>query len=191
MKIWALQHNIDPPYMSIGIKDKEAAFASPLFYFEGQHLSDSWKILDMEVHGGAGRDLLPDFPFHDHGILCCKSALLEILLPLIENEIEVLRLPMENHDYSLLNVVNVMDVLDKPKCHFELFKSGDVKRIYKYAFREELLKDTYIFKTPELTVTDIYCTDAFRDLVMQHNWTGLKLTQLTPDDERLEYYRTP
>lgn len=60
-----------------------------------------------------------------------------------------------------------------------------------YFYSSNMLKDTYIFKTPELTSTDIYCTDVFRDLVVQHGWTGLEITQLTPIDERSEVYKTP
>lgn len=190
MVIWFLSHDLSPKIALIGLKDTDAAYGKPIVYYQGQQLCEQWEAPETMFYIEDETNVITDFPFHKHGILCCETKILQEIQPILGHEIEVLPIHVEGYEYSLLNVVNVLDALDKPKCGFEHFRSGDVKKIFRYAFKEEVLKGTYIFKTPELTVTDIYCTDAFRDLVLSRGWTGLKFTQVYPVDERPEHDRT-
>src|SRR5687768_7164864 len=116
MNIWSVSHDMSPPIAMIGHKDMAGSYGAPIVYYDGQRLAGQWKVPETMFYVDASRSVITDFPFHAHGILCCRTSIVPALLELLARETEVLPLHVEGASFSLLNVINVVDALDKEHC---------------------------------------------------------------------------
>ncbi|QIL88959.1 hypothetical protein GNX18_03650 [Microbulbifer sp. SH-1] len=73
----------------------------------------------------------------------------------------------------LWNVTNVANVLDRDRSSFNHF--GGVSHP---VFTADKLTDNPVFKLREDNYTAIYCTYTFRQLIENHNFTGLEFEAL-------------
>jgi len=109
------------------------------------------------------------------GALMCDNYALEKLMSYIEKDVEILPMCVESRELNVLNVIRIIDCLDKGGSDILYFSnSEDVMDIKKYAFFTEVIGKHCIFKIPQLVRTDIFATDTFRDKVLEHQLTGLK-----------------
>ena len=103
-----------------------------------------------------------------------KKAL-DILLPMVENEIEVLPLLCEEREFFAINVIKVLDCVDYDKSKYRTFRDG--KRIMafeKYTFKLDDIKGSNIFKIIDEPRRKPFVSDEFRDKVLETGLTGFK-----------------
>ena len=112
-----------------------------------------------------------DFPYLAAVPVFSDRAMNE-LLPLIEQSVQVLPLACEEDNLYIINVVDVVDCLDKVQSKLKRFSQGGVMRIEHHVFREEAIRDKHIFKIPELSVP-VYVSDTFKAAVEDKGLEGL------------------
>jgi hypothetical protein len=119
-------------------------------------LSNFWRIPVMSQR--AWDTLLPLIGY------CCEA------LPIIH--------PTGKH-YSIIHVMDTVDCLDCTKS--ELTRNattGRVNRIYRYAFKDEMLHAKHIFKLPLECGGELIVDDEFRKAVQANKLKGLQFKEL-------------
>jgi hypothetical protein len=95
---------------------------------------------------------------------------------------QFLPLTFDEGEYSLFNITNVIDALDMEKSDIAYFKDGGFKRVLRYAFKPEVVKDEWIFKIPQQLKGYAFVTDRFVDLVNTAGLTGFGFELLWSND---------
>ena len=176
MKIWEVKHQISPDVALIAYKHFQDI--DPTIFFQGKRLGGSWKVPAAQPNPAQTGARVVDFPFFEYGALLCRINVWGILKPFLEPEVELLPVDVEGHGYQLLNPIQVIDCLDKGRSQMTFSKSGRVTSIEHHVFNKEALNGVYLFKTPELTRTRIYATEAFRQIIAGNQLEGLEFREL-------------
>lgn len=143
--------------------------------FEGQRIGEEWKTFRAELDP---EQQIGNFTDIDPGVLICDAFAYSKLEEAISEEIEVLPIQIDDLEMYVLNVINVIDCLDKSESVIEYFSDGGVAGIKQYAFDMGSLADVKLFKIPQFSRTEIYATDAFRNLVLNASLTGLTFKRI-------------
>ena len=114
----------------------------------------------------------------------------EILKWLLSDAGEVLPLPFSNRRFALLNVTQCVNCLDQENTEWEFGETTHQPiRIERYAFHEERMPESSIFKIPETRRGEILCyeglkdpDDEFKTFVERHDITGVTFTELWSSD---------
>ncbi len=176
MKIWEVKHQTSIDVALIAYKHFEDI--DPTVFFQGKKLANSWRVPVARLNPAQPRARVVDFPFFEYGALLCSISAWTILKPFLESEVEILPVDVEHHHYQLLNPIQVINCLDKEQSFMTYSKTGRVTDIQHYVFNQEKLTGIYLFKTPELTRTNIYATEAFREKIADNKITGLEFRDL-------------
>lgn len=167
-------------YAGIALIDK---FGNPLDWyedwlnFEGQKIGEKnfRYIAKFDIHRDNKIKEVGNFVDCDPGALMCDRYSLLKLQPYIQGEVEILTMNVEGLKMSILNVINVIDCLDKNKSEIYYFESsGRIKSIKKYVFEISKIKDYCLFKIPQMARTEVFATDNFRNKVLKYELTGLE-----------------
>ncbi len=121
----------------------------------------------------------PNCPYLGAGYIVIDELAKGLLMPLIGHEVELLPMEVEGQPHYIVNIINVIDCLDKENSEIKYFKSNPTKimRIVKHVFHEKHTMDSYLFKLPSFP--DMFCTQKFKDLVEHNGLTGLRFDWLT------------
>jgi hypothetical protein len=139
--------------------------------FNGRQLASEWRPLIAVLGEGEPGD----FSYLTAGVLGCRTRVWDELSSHIGGELECLRLQTPGEEYCLLNVTGISDALDLSSSVVERFPSSNrVFRVPKIVLRGEKVAQRWLFKIPELARTEIFATDAFRDLCTTRSLTGLE-----------------
>ncbi len=107
----------------------------------------------------------------------------------IDNQVEFLAVDCEETNYQLVNVLNVLDCVDKVKSKAETAGNGAVVTYLSMVFNQEKIPgSTLIFKIPELVSRRVYVTDAFLKLVKQFKFKGLQCAEVWDSEKPYETY---
>jgi hypothetical protein len=83
--------------------------------------------------------------------------------------------------YFIIHVMETIDVLDEQRAEFSRNDTtGRISRIYKYAFKPELLHGKHIFKLPLESGGELIVDDDFRRAVEANGLVGLKFVKIYP-----------
>lgn len=188
MKVWEVKSDVEN-FASIcltGCAESLLDLYENWPYFEGQKFGDTWPKFQAQliIPNAAGNfeRAVGNFVYMDPGILVCDNFSLIKLRKLLLNEVENLPIGVEGLNMKILNVINIIDCLDKTKSEVVYFKnSHKVMRIKKYSFNTSLLENVALFKIPQLVDGYIFATDAFRERVLEDKLTGLKFILVHSD----------
>lgn len=187
MKIWKLKFELDKYENLAPVKD----FTWQEFQeFDGRRLRYKWKPLPVERMNPEKKLPLSDAPGFTIPVFSKRA--LDILLPCIQDCVEILELVFDEHDeqqYFGINVISVLNVIDYEKAEYIRFQSsGRIMLFTKYAFKEcDDLKEYPIFKLVDEPRREPFVSEAFKDLVEQNNLTGFKF-ELVWDSEQKEQH---
>jgi len=96
-----------------------------------------------------------------------------VIEPLTGNQVEFLPFETPVSLYYGLHVQYV-DCLDAARAEAIHFKSsGRIMEVTKYAFHWDRLKNMHIFRLPELGLSRLFVSDAFKQVVEENRLTGL------------------
>ena len=102
-----------------------------------------------------------------------------MLHELIKDEIEVLPYLHSKDTYFAINVLNVINCLDRSKAVLDIDeKYNKIKNISKYAFHKNKIEHERIFKILEKIFSEIFVTDIFKDKVEQAGLTGFRFAEI-------------
>jgi hypothetical protein len=97
---------------------------------------------------------------------------LKVLLPLIQNSVQVIPLQCEEDDLYLIHVIDVLDCLDMEHSEIERLSDGSIFRILHYELKNlEALEGKGFFRMEGLPLE--FVTDDFRALVEENDLQGL------------------
>ena len=120
-----------------------------------------------------------DLPRCDFPALVCagpaavfSDRALQVLLPFVQDSVEVLSLECEDDDLHLINVIDVVDCLDEDESTAARLSNGAIAFITHQVFKEQLLAGKHIFKLPMPRVP-IYVSDDFKAAVEGSGLEGL------------------
>ena len=104
---------------------------------------------------------------------------LEAMLDLLRPNGEVLPLHYQGAEYFAYNVTSVLPALDEESSILRRFPGGNVvMSISKYAFKPDILRDTAVFKIPQLPKAFVFVTDIFVVRVQSAGLTGFSFPLL-------------
>jgi hypothetical protein len=108
------------------------------------------------------------------GAIVLNARAVRVLSPLMGDAVELLPLQCEEGEFWLLNVLQVLDCLDRERTVFTYWPDGDVKGASKIFFQAGCLEDRHIFRLPIHNYSRVYVSQAFKDLVDEHDLRGLR-----------------
>lgn len=100
----------------------------------------------------------------DSGLLTCDPEATETLRSYLEMAGELLSLPYEGKEYSILNVTECINCLNQEKTEWIYGKStGSRIGIKNYSFHPNRFSESVIFKIPETSKTEILVVEGLKD----------------------------
>lgn len=140
-------------------------------------LAQSWKPVAVQASWRLGHR--GDFPCLRSYAPVFSSRAWDVLRPLIEKSVELLPIIYPPRNYSLINVLEVINCLDPVRTELDVNDiSGNVTAIHKRAFRDDLVIDKHIFKTPQTRHLEVLVSDKFKLLVKENDLKGLRFERL-------------
>ena len=166
MKIWYLLHDTNYEQLE-SVRDMPV---EELRSFDGRSKIKNWKPLMV-------RPLIGKYPFADVSsvwyIPAISPKVVDLTKDLIEGQVEYLPTICVNHEYYMLNVINVVDAIDYSKAKAKFFSNSNrVMRFEKFAFYEEKLRGNHIFQLVEYPMSSIYVSDEFRQRIIDNGIKG-------------------
>lgn len=148
---------------------------SELPSFDGAPISRPLPTVDI-----VGRGKLRDFIYLKPGVVVCNLKARDLLRSNLGGDVEFVEIKSNvGGPYFLLNVLRVVDALDKTRSSIKRFPDSErVKEISKYAFQEKTLLGLSLFKLPENPSQDIYATTKFLEYFREVGLTGLDFCAL-------------
>jgi len=177
MGIWRILE--DPNhYRSLTTPDLsngEALYNGALFHSDVP-LGASWKPVRVELweDGDEAKKPIGHFPcLSGLAPLAISARALELLSPLIQDQVEVLDLITEP-PLGAFYVLNVFfaDCLDHARSALVRYTNGGIMDVDKYAFHPGCLEGKHIFRLPEVW-TYVFVDDVFKQAVEQNGLKGL------------------
>lgn len=104
-----------------------------------------------------------------------------VLKPVIGDACEALPVAHPFHGtYYIIHVIRTIDALDADASEVDRYSGGDqrIARIYRYAFRNELIEGKHIFKLPMMSGSGLIVNDVFRKAVEDNGLRGLRFNEL-------------
>lgn len=187
MRVWQVRE--DPNnYRSLTtpeLSDGEALDIGALFR-SGSPLGTSWKPVRVELweNGDEVEKPIGHFPcLSGLAPLAISAQALNVLFPLIQNQVEVLDLITEPPlgKFYALNIF-FADCLDHSRSVLVRFTDGGIMDVDKYAFRPNCLEGKHIFRLPEVW-TYVFVDDVFKQAVEQNGLEGLVFYKVPLVDE--------
>jgi hypothetical protein len=183
MKIWKLTADVNN-YDSMMADDSNYDYTEVTL--DGTSRADGWEPVKLKRMYGKGLPL-SDFP-HYYGDPIMSEKAINVLAPIIKDSVEYLPMMFDEKNYTMVNVIKVVNVVDYDKAVYKTFSDG--KRILafrKYIFRicDDLLNND-IFKLVDEPRRAPFVSDRFKKYVEDNNLTGFEFELVWDSDESTE-----
>lgn len=169
MKIWQLDFELDQYENFIS---EEQMSISEIESFDGRSKKDNWVPIRVKKIGDGFLSNAPGFSSH---IPVFDKETVKVLMPLIQQDVEILPLSYREGKYYVINITTVLDCIDYHTAEYRTFR--DKKRIMafqKYAFIASKVKNVNIFKIVEEPLRKPFVSDTFRETVIKNGLTGFR-----------------
>jgi hypothetical protein len=93
-----------------------------------------------------------------------RTHAIEVLEPLLSQHGELLPVHCEDAEVLLFNPTRVLDALDEGASNIRRFGDGRVMKVNEYVFHPEVVRDTHVFKIPNLRVSPTFISEHFVEL---------------------------
>lgn len=110
----------------------------------------------------------------DIGVYIVNQRVYELLLPLLDETVEILKLRSDDSDYYLLNIIHTTDCLDKENSEYTALPGGQIME-YDFLCIDPQKITCPIFRIPELPYT-VLITEQIIELFYLNQLKGLHLT---------------
>lgn len=185
MKIWKLHRQFEKYEILKFSNEKDSDFFHQ--NFKGVPIKESWEQILVEIYQGGEESDFPD------GLLSPPIFSERTVQKLGEfldgNDVELLPLhTIKNKKYYAVNVLKVLDCIDGDRSEVKRFRSGEIMKYKKYAFKEDQVKGQDIFKLVDheekkIFSTQIFVSDRFRDKVKESGLTGFDFIKVWDSNE--------
>ncbi|WP_322923216.1 hypothetical protein [Paenibacillus campi] len=153
-------------------RDKKARDELNYKLFKGEFIKD-WKPFKVET---AIEGEYTDFGSFTSGSALWRKNIVDLLLPLVGEQVQFLLVQHPEYDYFLMNILNIVDRIDHRHAISERIEILDLIRQYQvYVFDNNWLtysKQRYIFRIPELN-HHIYVSEDFVNIILENDIGGI------------------
>ena len=170
MKIWQLCFNVNN---YANLQAVPPLTADEIQSFNGSKKLMNWTPLRVEP---IETDLeLGDAPGFTIPVFSQKAC--DALMPLMEQDVELLPLTCSKGTFFGVNVTNVLDVIDYENSVFRRFSDGKrIMAFQKYSFRIcDALNRCNIFKITDEPTRRAFVSDRFKDAIEENGLEGFSL----------------
>lgn len=174
MKIWkigAIAEGYDEFTMEDGYTYEE------MMSFDGRSHKEDWTCRKVVPNVNPKKN--PKFADYSEcmGVLVFSKKAIEKLYDLINNDVEILPLKCDYGEFSMINVITLLDAIDHEKSEYEYIE-GTNKILYfkKYVFIEDVLKGYDIFKITDKRGSLVFVSDKFVQTVKQNKLKGFRFS---------------
>ncbi|MGB8455800.1 MAG: DUF1629 domain-containing protein [Anaerocolumna sp.] len=178
MIIWKMDTNLNG-FASLSSLDHDKSFEISI-NFDGRRFGSKWNPLEYTKYYEHKELPLSDAPFSVPGIPIFSIKAIECLKEVLGKNMEILPVYIDEQEFYLLNVLEVVDCLDYDKSEIKYF-SGEPKRIMKivkYAFIEQKLNGKNIFRIKEQKRAGLFVTDKFKEAVEKSGLEGFEFREV-------------
>lgn len=169
MKIYKLEFDSNNYESFNVIKDGNIDFPH---LFNGESILANWT--PFELTRCYGNRKMPDAANLCIPLLFKKA--LDSIFPLIKNDVEVLPFSFEGETLFGINVLSVLDSLDRERSDLVMFpNSQKILDIKKYAFYDEVVRGKNIFKISDKKYGYIFVSEAFYKAIEENGLEGFDL----------------
>ncbi|WP_128330636.1 imm11 family protein [Apibacter sp. HY039] len=114
------------------------------------------------------------YDIEDIGVCIVSQRAYELLLPILDNSVEILKFKSDEEDFFLLNVVLTTDCLDKENSVFTALPSGQIMEFQElFVYSDKI--NCPIFRIPELPF-HLLITDQIMEVYYSNQLKGITLT---------------
>ena len=136
--------------------------------FDGRVLSSTWEPQPIKfLYRSRKKGDCPSL----HSIPFFSSKAVKVLSEIMGENVEYLPVTGEASKFTIVNVIKLIDALDREKSNLEYFDDGRIFNYTKLVLDSKKLSEDNIFKLVEFPRTDIIVSDKFKDAVEK---AGLK-----------------
>jgi hypothetical protein len=164
---------------------------SPTFnLLDGVRRADVWSPVPFERRPTRhpsyrkNRSKPVDFPSLMGLGLAFSERALQVLDPLMGQSVEALPLECVNcsqNRFFVINVLDILDCLDEPRCIFTRYSDGGIMDIKRYAFLPNSLEGHHIFKVPQQVVGSVLVSPEFKRRVEENGLVGAVFREVGRD----------
>lgn len=177
-------------YEYIADGDRYNYFITDQKYYEvktsigrGVTLINSW--IPMPVRNffgdkeGVFLDKTSDFPSLMTGDPVFSEKAWKVFEPFIGNYTEPLPLITAEGKYYALNILNIIDALDKENSEISYNRvTGRVSRVFRHVFHADKIEGQFIFKVPETKGLEVYISEDFKRIAEENGLKGLDFSKV-------------
>jgi len=137
---------------------------------DGIPIKKKWKPLTVKYvpHGKKKGD----FPGLFLTVPAFSPKAWEVLKPLVEKDVQACEITTKEGTFFVINVIAVLDCLDKKRTEFEYYSDGDIMRVESFVFKKGSTKGHHFFKVKEIVDLDVVVTQDFVDAVKANKLRG-------------------
>lgn len=176
MKIWELNYDEKSRSLTYDFTKAKSENHPIRTYFDGSIKGDNWIPIHL-ISGDKGKYI--DLLAFKSGLLAFNGNAYSKIAPFIKEEVEFLSATHDEFEVHLVNVTNVIDCVDKNRSISKRLPTETFIGYKEMYVNKELIPDsTHIFKIPELSISSIYVTDHFVELVNKNKLKGFVFTEI-------------
>jgi hypothetical protein len=133
---------------------------------------NSWKPITVKyvAHGKKSGD----FPGLLLNVPVFSKNAWEILQKLVEKDVQAFEITTKVGPYFVINVLAVIDCLDKKHSEFVYYPNGSIMRVASYVFKKGTIKNHHMFLIPETTGLEVLVTEEFVNVVQDNKLAGVR-----------------
>ncbi len=105
-----------------------------------------------------------------HGAIVCSKKAVAVLSPIVADQVEFLPVTIDGEERCILNVINVLDLMDKSKSKFKIYSDGKVG-MCEHAYLNQPDEQQHIFKVAGF-MGRTFIDDALKHEIEKHQLTG-------------------
>ena len=170
MKVWKWGYESDK-YDSFTFPDRDAVSKYLDPYFNGTVIGEKWGVVPFETY----RSRKPcDCTGIGSHIPIFGERAVEVLVPYLNSNVELLPLQHPSKAYYAINVIRFIDALDYENSEVEYVEGhpGFVRDVHRFTFKLDAVQESPIFMIPEYKGLRIFVTDTFKEAVEANGLKG-------------------
>lgn len=156
---------VDEQWTPLFILKREEKYRYDFFHIREKE--DIFNIEEEEV------DLAED-------AICITQKVYNELFPFLKNDVEFLPLISDDGIYYIMNVINMVDCLDKEASECNITSTGLIIDYEELIFDTDKLQNQYIFRIPELPFS-IFLTDKLKEIIEDYDELSFTADELVFD----------
>lgn len=159
-------------FKELTLPDGETLLQHNCLRWTGESKMSTWtapELVWLEDDLSGDNDQDADF-LKFHGATVCSKHAVDILAPIISGLVEFLPVYIGREERFILNVVNVLDIMDKGRSTYKIYSDGKVG-MCEHAFLNEPDDQQFIYKVSGF-MGRTFVNEQFNRIIIDNNISG-------------------